>query len=69
MPKDYSDCDYSFKIEFIGDDFVDKSCFLNSAVNRIFDPFLAPTVGFENFTFNTKIENIVIRLQIWDFCS
>ena len=28
-----------------------------------------PTVGFEFFTFNMKIGNKVIKLQIWDTCG
>ena len=28
-----------------------------------------PTVGFEFFAFNIKIDNKIIRLQIWDTCG
>ena len=34
-----------------------------------FENYYSPTVGFEFFTFNVKINDTKIRLQIWDTCG
>ena len=39
------------------------------ATKEYFEEFYSPTVGFEFFTFNIKINNKCIKLQIWDTCG
>ena len=69
LPDDHIEYDLSFKIIVIGDSGVGKSCLSTKATRNKFETDHCPTVGFEFFTFNIKIENKVIKLQIWDTCG
>ena len=59
----------SFKVIVIGDSGVGKSCLTNSAVKNTFEESYNATVGFEFFTFNIRMFDKVIKLQIWDTCG
>ena len=61
--------DLSFKMIVIGDAGVGKSCLTGRAIKDKFDADYCPTIGFEFLTFTTKIENKIIKLQIWDTCG
>ena len=61
--------DFSFKMIVIGDAGVGKSCLTGRAIKDKFDVEYSPTVGFEFLTFSTKIDNKIIKLQIWDTCG
>ena len=61
--------DYSFKMIVIGDAGVGKSCLSGRAIKDRFDTDYSPTVGFEFLTFTTKIEDKIVKLQIWDTCG
>lgn len=39
------------------------------ATKNQFEHNFLTTIGFEFFTFNTKINEKVIKLQIWDTCG
>ena len=69
MPDDYNQYDLSFKMIVVGDAGVGKSCLTTKAAKGIFDETYSATVGFEFLTFSTKIEDKVIKLQIWDTCG
>ena len=69
LPDDYAQYDLSFKIIVIGDSGVGKSCFTNKSTKNIFEPDYNATIGFEFFTFNIKIQDKIIKLQIWDTCG
>ena len=69
LPDDFGQYDLSFKIIVIGDSGVGKSCLTNKATNNIFEENYNATVGFEFFTFNIKMFNKIIKLQIWDTCG
>ena len=69
MPEDFQNFDLSFKIIVIGDSGVGKSCLTMKATKNYFENYYSPTVGFEFFTFNVKINDKYIRLQIWDTCG
>ena len=66
---DYSNYDLSFKIIVIGDSGVGKSCLTMRATKNIFEDCYNATVGFEFFTFNCRMNNQVIKLQVWDTCG
>ena len=66
---DNSKYDFSFKMIVIGDAGVGKSCLTSRAIKERFETDYSPTVGFEFLTFSTKIEDKVIKLQIWDTCG
>ncbi len=61
--------DLSFKMIVIGDAGVGKSCLSGRAIKGKFDAEYSSTVGFEFLTFNTQIDNKIIKLQIWDTCG
>ncbi len=69
LPEDFAQYDISFKIIVIGDSGVGKSCLTTQAVRNNFEEFYTATVGFEFLTFNMRINNNVLKLQIWDTCG
>ena len=69
LPDDYAQYDLSFKIIVIGDNGVGKSCFTNKSTKNIFEDDYNATIGFEFFTFNIKLQETIIKLQIWDTCG
>ena len=48
---------------------VGKSCLSIQATKNIFQNNYLATVGFEFFSFNCKIKEKIIKLQIWDTCG
>ena len=69
LPEDFAQYDISFKIIVIGDSSVGKSCLTTQAVRNNFEEFYTATIGFEFLTFNIRINNNVLKLQIWDTCG
>ena len=69
LPDDFLQYDLSFKIIVIGDSGVGKSCLTNRATTNLFEDTYSATVGFEFLSFNVKIEEKVVKLQIWDTCG
>jgi len=69
LPDGYEEYNLSFKIIVIGDPGVGKSCLTLKATKNYFENYYSPTVGFEFFTISIKINDKVIRLQIWDTCG
>ena len=61
--------DLTFKMIIIGDSGVGKSSLTLKATKNKFDDFYNATVGFEFYTFNVKIDDKIIKLQIWDTCG
>ena len=73
---DFTQYDLSFKIIVIGDssnyynnEGVGKSCLTMKATKNLFESNYSATVGFEFFTFNIKLNDKVVKLQIWDTCG
>ena len=48
---------------------VGKSCLSIQATKHSFEKNYIATVGFEFFSFNIRMNNKVIKLQIWDTCG
>ena len=69
LPEDYAQYDLTFKLIFIGDSGVGKSCLTSKAVKNNFEDYYQATVGFEFLTFNMLVNKMVIKLQIWDTCG
>ena len=67
--EDTSQYDLTFKIIVLGDPGVGKSCLTVRAVKDKFEDKYDPTIGFEFLTFSVKIEDKIIKLQIWDTCG
>jgi len=66
---DVTEVDYSFKTIVIGDSAVGKSCLTLKGTKDAFKDFYSPTIGFEFLSFNIKINDKIIKLQIWDTCG
>lgn len=69
LSDEFAQYDLSFKIIVIGDSGVGKSCLTSKAAKNSFEEYYQATVGFEFLTFNLKLDNTVIKLQIWDTCG
>ena len=69
LPDDYNMYNISFKLIVIGDAGVGKSCLTKMASKGLFEEIYSATIGFEFLAFNVKINDKIIRLQIWDTCG
>ena len=69
LPEEYTQYDLSYKIIVIGDSGVGKSCLTNKATKNIFNTAYNSTIGFEFYSFNIKINDKTMKLQIWDTCG
>ena len=67
--KDPGEYDLSFKLILVGDSAVGKSCLSIKATKDTFDKIYSPTIGFEFMTLFLKVEDYIIKLQIWDTCG
>ena len=67
--EDYPQYDLSFKIIVIGDSGVGKSSLTTKAIKNYFEECYNTTVGFEFFTLTLRIQDKLIKLQIWDTCG
>ena len=61
--------DLTFKLIVVGDPSVGKSCLSLKGTTGKFEDSYVATVGFDFYSFFAKIENQLIRLQIWDTCG
>lgn len=69
LPEGEVHYDMNFKVVVIGDCSVGKSCLSAKATKNQFETDYSATLGFEYFTFNVKIKDKIVRLQIWDTCG
>ena len=69
LSDDFPSFDLSFKIIIVGESGVGKSSLSIRASRNYFEDFYSPTVGFEFLTFNVKVEDQNVKLQIWDTCG
>ena len=69
LSDDFPNFDLSFKLIIVGDSGVGKSCLSIKASRNYFEDFYSPTVGFEFLSFNVKVEDKIVKLQIWDTCG
>ena len=58
--------DHVFKLIVIGDTSVGKTSLLTRFTERSFHPFYSPTIGIDFRVKSLKINNKLIKLQIWD---
>jgi GTPase SAR1 family protein len=61
--------DHLFKLIIIGDTGVGKSCLMKRVMDNEFKQEHQVTIGVEFGSFGFKINNQVIKLQIWDTVS
>ena len=61
--------DKKYKIIWIGDSGVGKTCLLTKALKNIFDEELKSTLGFEYHNITININDKKILLQTWDTCG
>ena len=69
-PDDFSGYEINFKIIVIGSKYVGKTCITNQATKHVFlENAYNPTIGMEIYNLFVKIDNKIIKLQIWDTCG
>lgn len=61
--------DLLFKVIIIGNSGVGKSSLTKKAISNVFVENINTTVSFEFYPFNIKVNDHVIKLQIWDTCG
>ena len=64
-----SDSFINFKIIIVGDSGVGKSSLLKRAVQNRFDGSYQATIGFEFLLMHFKVNDLKLKLQIWDTCG
>jgi len=69
LSPNFTQFDTSFKIIIIGDSDSGKSRLLYSNKRNIFEENYNATIGFEFQTFNIRIKDKIIKLQIWETCG
>ena len=69
LPESTNKHDLSFKVIIIGDSGVGKSSLANKAIKNKFESNYNATIGFDCFQFYVKINNKIIKLQVWDTCG
>ena len=69
LEQDPGDFNLSFKLIIIGDSGVGKSCLSSRATKNTFNSMYSPTIGFDFMTFYINIEDLDVKLQIWDTCG
>lgn len=65
----YDKEDANFKVLFLGDPGVGKSSLVLKETTNKYNSLYKPTVGFDLLNHFVKINNKVIKLQIWDTCG
>ena len=69
LNQEFNYSDLNFKIIIIGDSGVGKSCLSLQATKNVFESLYSPTIGFEFMIFFVRVEDKIIKLQIWDTCG
>jgi len=69
LKDDYAEFDLSFKVIVLGNSGVGKTCLTAKATKDIFSDKHQSTIGFEFFSFLIRLENKIIKIQIWDTCG
>ena len=59
----------NFKIIIVGDSGVGKSSLLKRAVQNKYDPNYQATIGFEFLLMHFQVNELKVKLQIWDTCG
>ena len=68
-PNEFAEYEVNFKIILIGNSGVGKTCITNQAVKHIFSDKYQATIGMEIFSLYVKLNDKIIKLQIWDTCG
>jgi len=58
--------DYLLKFIIIGDSSVGKSCLLLQFTEKRFRHQFDPTIGVEFGAQNIQVQDVIVRLKIWD---
>ena len=69
MPDNYDKENANYKVLFLGDPGVGKSSLVLRGITKKYNSLYKPTVGFDLLNHIVKINDKVIKLQIWDTCG
>ena len=66
LPEDTKNYDKSIKIILLGDSSVGKSSIVHFLSNSQYNNYQRKSLGLEHYNYVIKINNIIIRMQLWD---
>lgn len=66
IEEEIAQSDLKFKVIVIGDANVGKTCLISRGAKGIFSEAYSPTLSFEMLNFNVKINDKIIKLELWD---
>ena len=66
IKKETNKYDLSFKLIIVGNPGVGKSCLTLKAIKNQYDDFYTSTIGFSLLSYIVKINDHIIKLEIWD---
>jgi small GTP-binding protein len=69
LTEDLPEYDLTFKLIIVGDSGVGKSCLALRATKNIFESEYSATIGFEFFSIFAKVNDQILKLQVWDTCG
>ena len=69
LKPDNDEYNLKFKIIVIGDSGVGKTCLTLNAVKNKFTYDYTSTIGFDSYCLDIKINDCIMKFQIWDTCG
>jgi small GTP-binding protein len=69
LQESYMQYDLTFKVIVLGNSGVGKSSLVLKGVKNEIPKKINPTIGFEYFTYSIKIDDQIVKLNIWDTCG
>ena len=66
LPEDTKNYDKSIKIILLGDSNVGKTSIVHCLSNDKYDNYQKKALGLEHYNYVIKINNYIIRMQVWD---
>ena len=69
LPDNYDREEATYKVLFLGDSGVGKSSLVMRGIKDKFDSIYSPTIGLDLLNYIVKINERIIKIQLWDTCG